>query len=86
MKTLEEEAGLQADKANRLEVGLEDEFARSLWLGDFSLRMREISVIVTNYWLDDEFKNSLQRDEAVLQGRMEQFLAYLALEESLKPL
>ena len=46
MEALEVEAELPDDKVRQLDVWLEDEITRSLWLCDVSLRMREISVII----------------------------------------
>ena len=59
---------------------LNNEFIKSLCLGAVPLSIRNINVTMTNYWLED----SLLMDEAALEGRMEQFLAYLAREKSLK--
>ena len=59
---LEEEAEHKVDKVRQMEVWLDDEFARSLWLGDVSLRIQKTSVLVTNYWLEEEFKNSSQKE------------------------
>ena len=71
MEALENDAEWEADKASQLEVLLDDEFTRSLWLCDVSLRIRETGVIVTNCWLEDQFQDSLQWDEVALVGRME---------------
>ena len=68
----------------RLDVLLENKFTKSLWLCDVSFRIWETSIIVTNCWLEDQFQDSLQKDKAVLEDRMEQFLAYLVHEESLR--
>ena len=64
---------------------MEDKFTKSIWLCDVSIRIRESSEIVTNSWLEAQFRDSLQNDDAVPDGRMERFLAYLVHEESLKP-
>ena len=84
IEVLEEEADWKANKSRQLKVSLEDELIRSLRLGDVSLRIREASVVVTNYWLEDQFQDSLQRDEVVMEGQMERLLAYLVHEDSLK--
>ena len=39
----------QADKVHQMEAWLDDEFVRSLWLDDVSLRIRETIVIVSGY-------------------------------------
>ena len=85
IEALEEEAEREAGEARQLELWLEDEFIKSLWSGGVLLCIREASVTVTHRWLEDQFQDSLQRDEAALQGRVERLLAYLAREESLKP-
>ena len=43
-EVLEEEADWKADKSRQFEVWLEDEFIRSLRLGDVSVRVREANV------------------------------------------
>ena len=38
----------------QLDVRLDDEFAKSLWLGNVSPQYSETIVTVANYWLGDE--------------------------------
>ena len=49
MEALEEEGELEAGKPRQLELLLEEEFIKSQWSGDASLRNREASVKVTNH-------------------------------------
>ena len=82
MEVLEEEAEREAGEARQLELWLQD---KALWSGDTSLRIREASDTATNRWLEDQFQDLLQRDEVVLEDRVERLLAYLAREECLEP-
>ena len=83
--SLEEETQKEADKARQMEGWSIKYLTRSLWSGDVSLRIQGTSVIVTNYRLEDQLQDLLQRDEEALESRMERFLAHLTREESLKP-
>ena len=85
IEALEVEAEWEADKVRQMDVWLDDEFTKSLWLGGVSLRSREASVIVTSCWLEGEFQDSSQRGEAALEGWKERLLAFLEQEGSLKP-
>ena len=40
-------------------------------------------LIVSNYWIDDEFQDSQQKDENGMVGRTDQCLANLCCEENL---
>ena len=73
MEAHAEEVQWEADNVRQLDVRLEDKLTKKRWLCDVSIRIWETSEIVTSFWLEDQFQNSLQKDEVAWEGRMGNF-------------